>query len=198
MFTGIVEEMGRVVAVEELPERARRLRVHGPVVTADVQPGDSICVSGVCLTVVDPADAEFAADVMAETLERSGLGELAVGDPVNLERALSASGRFGGHVVSGHVDGRARLREREDAQHWRVLRFELPNELSRFVAEKGSITLDGVSLTVAGVGEDWFTVSLIPTTLEETTMGQLTVGDEVNDEVDMLARYLARLLEGDR
>lgn len=198
MFTGIVEEMGQVVAVAELPEEARRLRVRGPKVTSDVQPGDSICVSGVCLTVIDPGGAEFAADVMAETLRRSGLGLLAVGDQVNLERALAASGRFGGHVVSGHVDGRARLLAREDAQHWRVLRFELPRELSRFVAEKGSITLDGVSLTVADVGEDWFSVSLIPTTLEETTMGRLVVGDEVNVEVDMLARYLARLLEGDR
>lgn len=198
MFTGIVEEMGQVVAVEDLPDNARRLRLRGPVVTSDVHPGDSICVSGVCLTVVDPDGAQFAADVMAETLRRSGLGVLAVGDAVNLERALPASGRFGGHVVSGHVDGRARVREREDSQHWRVLRFELPSELSRFVAEKGSITLDGVSLTVADVGEDWFSVSLIPTTLEETTMGRLEVGDEVNVEVDMLARYLARLLEGER
>lgn len=198
MFTGIVEEMGQVVAVEDLPERARRLRVRGPRVTSDVNPGDSICVSGVCLTVVDPADEEFAADVMAETLQRSGLGAVTVGDLVNLERALPAGGRFGGHVVSGHVDGRARLLAREDAAHWRVLRFALPPELSRFVAEKGSITLDGVSLTVAGVGENSFSVSLIPTTLVETTMGGLLVGDEVNVEVDMLARYLARLLEGDR
>lgn len=198
MFTGIVEEVGQVVAVEELPGRARRLRVRGPKVTSDAHPGDSICVSGVCLTVVDPAGEEFAADVMAETLKRSGLGELATGDGVNLERALSASGRFGGHVVSGHVDGRARLQSREDAEHWRVLRFELPAQLARFVAEKGSITLDGVSLTVVSVGEDWFSVSLIPTTLEETTMGRLVVGDEVNVEVDMLARYLARLLEGNR
>lgn len=195
MFTGIVEERGVVVEVIDLPDSARRVRIRGPLVTSDARPGDSICVSGVCLTVVAPHGDEFAADVMAETLRRSGLGELRVGDEVNLERALAAGGRFGGHVVSGHVDGRARVLSREDSEHWRVLRFELPDSLSRFIAEKGSVTLDGVSLTVADVGSGDFSVSLIPTTLAETTLDRLGVGDEVNVEVDMLARYLARLLE---
>lgn len=195
MFTGIVEERGEIVEVIDLPDSARRVRIRGAVVTSDVRPGDSICVSGVCLTVVDPGADEFAADVMAETLRRSGLGQLQPGDEVNLERALAAGGRFGGHVVSGHVDGRAMVIAREDSEHWRVLRFALPEALSRFVAEKGSVTLDGVSLTVADVGPDWFTVSLIPTTLAQTTLERLEPGDEVNVEVDMLARYLARLLE---
>lgn len=194
MFTGIVEERGVVVAVEDLPDEARRLRVRGPLVTSDARPGDSICVSGVCLTVVDPAAGEFGADVMKETLVRSTLGAVAVGDEVNLERAMAASDRFGGHIVSGHVDGVAELAGVTASEHWRVLRFTVPAGLDRYFAEKGSVTVAGVSLTVAAVGPGWFEVSLIPTTLRETTLGDLVPGDGVNLEVDMLARYVERIL----
>ncbi|MDQ1246418.1 MAG: riboflavin synthase [Actinomycetota bacterium] len=195
MFTGIVQDTGVVVAVEDLTDEARRLRIRSAVVATGARPGESICVAGVCLTVVEPDGPEFGADVMKETLERSSLGLLGVGDRVNLETAMAVGDRFGGHIVSGHVDGRAELLERTDSEHWRVLRFALPVQLRRFVAEKGSITLDGVSLTVAEAGADWFTVSLIPTTLAETTLGAMVPGDLVNVEIDMLARYVQRLLE---
>lgn len=194
MFTGIVEERGRVVRIDDLPDDSKRLRIQGPKVTADVRPGDSICVSGVCLTVVDPQADEFSADVMSETLRRSGLGHVRPGSQVNLERAMAAGDRFGGHIVAGHVDGRAELRDRQDSENWRVLRFAMPAELAPMIAEKGSITLDGVSLTVVAAGDDEFSVSLIPTTLRETTLGQLAPGDQVNVEVDVLARYVARIM----
>lgn len=194
MFTGIVEERGVVVDIAELPDDARRLRVRGPRVADNAIPGESICVSGVCLTVVDPNDGEFSADVMRETLQRSGLGEVTVGSVVNLERAMLADGRFGGHIVAGHVDGRVTVQSREDSEHWRVMRFDLPATLAPMIAEKGSVTLDGVSLTVADVTPDRFSVSLIPTTLAETTLGDLQVGDRVNVEVDVIARYVARIL----
>lgn len=195
MFTGIVLDTGRVVAVEDLADEARRLRIASSVVTPGARAGESICVNGVCLTVVDPAGDEFGADVMKETLDRSSLGRLRVGDPVNLEPAMGVGDRFGGHIVSGHVDAQARLRSRVDSEHWRVLEFEAPPQVRKYLAEKGSVTLDGVSLTVADVGADWFTVSLIPTTLRETTLGEREVGDLVNLEVDMLARYVERMLE---
>ncbi len=195
MFTGIVLDTGRVVAVEDLADEARRLRIASSVVTPGARAGESICVNGVCLTVVDPAGDEFGADVMKETLDRSSLGRLHVGDPVNLEPAMGVGDRFGGHIVSGHVDAQARLRSRVDSEHWRVLEFEAPPQVRKYLAEKGSVTLDGVSLTVADVGADWFTVSLIPTTLRETTLGERQVGDLVNLEVDMLARYVERMLE---
>lgn len=196
MFTGIVEERGRVVDIEHLADHAQRLRIRGPLVTSDVQPGDSISVSGVCLTVVDPSPGEFCADVMSETLRRSGLGDLQPGSEVNLERAMAAGDRFGGHIVSGHVDGRGELVDREDSAHWRVLTFTMPVDLAPMIAEKGSITVDGVSLTVVDAGAERFTVSLIPTTLEQTTLGQLAPGDKVNLEVDVIARYVARILAG--
>jgi riboflavin synthase len=193
MFTGIVEELGRVAAVEHGAESAR-LTLHGPLVTQDAVHGASISVNGVCLTVVETGAGEFTVDVMRETLERSSLGAVAPGDPVNLERAMRADGRFGGHVVQGHVDGTATILERVPGDRWEVVRFALPDTLSRYVVEKGSITVDGVSLTVATVDEDTFTVSLIPTTLALTTLGHKAVGDTVNLEVDVLAKYVERLL----
>ncbi|MDT3398473.1 riboflavin synthase [Streptomyces sp. B1866] len=193
MFTGIVEELGEVAAVEDLGD-ACRFRLRGPLVTADARHGDSIAVNGVCLTVVEAAGDEFTADVMAETLKRSGLGTLRPGARVNLERAVPAGGRLGGHIVQGHVDGTGTILSREPSEHWEVVTVSLPLELSRYVAEKGSITVDGVSLTVVGVGDDFFTVSLIPTTLALTTLGALRPGDPVNLEVDVLAKYVERML----
>ncbi len=196
MFTGIIEERGRVVEVVDLPDQARRVRVLAPLVTTDVGPGDSIAVSGVCLTVVDPAASTFSADIMKESLDRSTLGALVVGDEVNLERAVRVSDRLGGHIVSGHVDGLAEVVEVTASAHWRVIRFGTSEQLLRYVVEKGSICLDGASLTVSAVGDDWLEVSLIPTTLAETTLGALTVGDRVNVEVDVLAKYAEKLLGG--
>lgn len=194
MFTGIVEELGRLTAIEHGADSAR-LSVRGLLVTDDAVHGASISVNGVCLTVVAAVEAgEFTVDVMRETLDRSSLGSLRPGDPVNLERAMRADGRFGGHVVQGHVDGTATLVERLPGDRWEVVRFTLPPALARYVVEKGSITVDGVSLTVASVDDDTFTVSLIPTTLELTTLGSRRVGDEVNLEVDVIAKYVERLL----
>ena len=195
MFTGIVEELGVVVAVERGTASAR-LTVRGPVVTADAVQGASIAVNGVCLTVVEHGGGSFVVDVMDETLRRSSLGTAQPGEPVNLERAMPADGRFGGHVVQGHVDGTARLVRREPGDRWEVLTFSLPTALAAFVVEKGSITVDGVSLTVSALDDAaaTFSVSLIPTTLELTTLGRLQVGDVVNLEVDVIAKYVQRLL----
>jgi riboflavin synthase len=193
MFTGIVEELGRVVALEPGADSAR-LTVAGPLAASDAQHGASIAVNGVCLTVVEYGDAGFTADVMAETLSRTSLGSLAPGDPVNLERAMAASSRFGGHIVQGHVDGTAGILDRTPGDRWETVRFSLPAALARYVVEKGSITVDGVSLTVAAVDADSFTVSLIPTTLALTTLGHKPIGDLVNLEVDVLAKYVERLL----
>jgi riboflavin synthase len=193
MFTGIVEELGHVVALDRGAESAR-LSVAGPLVTSDAVHGASIAVNGVCLTVVEHDGGEFTVDVMAETLARSSLGDLVSGDRVNLERAMAASGRFGGHVVQGHVDGTATILERRPGDRWEVVVFSLPVELARYVVEKGSITVDGVSLTVASVGPDSFSVSLIPTTLALTTLGHKGTGERVNLEVDVIAKYVERLL----
>ncbi|TDB76471.1 riboflavin synthase [Micromonospora sp. KC723] len=194
MFTGIVEERGEVVRVADTGVDSAVVAIRGPLVTSDARHGDSIAVNGVCLTVVD-VDAEvFTADVMGETLRRSALGALRTGDPVNLERAAALNSRLGGHIVQGHVDGVGELLSREPAAQWETLRFRLPADLSRYVVEKGSITVDGVSLTVAAVGPDWFAVGLIPTTLTLTTLGARAVGDPVNLEVDVLAKYVERLL----
>jgi riboflavin synthase len=195
MFTGIVEELGEVLAIEQL-DRAARLRLRGPLVTSDAEHGASIAVNGVCLTVVSHGDGEFTVDVMQETLLRSALGGLAPGAPVNLERAVTMATRLGGHIVQGHVDGVGTVLRRDPAEHWDVVEIEAPTDLLRYVVEKGSITVDGVSLTVAGVGERSFTVSLIPTTLELTTLGRRRPGDAVNLEVDVLAKYVERLLPG--
>jgi riboflavin synthase len=193
MFTGIVEELGEVTAVADLGTAAR-FTVLGPVVTADARPGDSIAVNGVCLTVVEVADGTFSTDVMAESLSRSSLGRLRPGDRVNLERAATLVTRLGGHLVQGHVDGVGTVLHRHVDEHWQVVRFGLPDALSRYVAGKGSIAVDGVSLTVVDVGDDWFTVSLTPTTLAVTTLGSRQVGDPVNLEVDVMAKYVERLL----
>ncbi|MFJ9827798.1 riboflavin synthase [Streptomyces sp. NPDC101160] len=193
MFTGIVEELGEVVAVEQLQD-ASRFRLRGPVVTEGARHGDSIAVNGVCLTVVEFGDGEFTADVMAETLKRSSLGALEVGSRVNLERPMAVGGRLGGHIVQGHVDGTGTILEREPSEHWEIVKVGLPAQLARYVVEKGSITVDGVSLTVVEVGDDWFTISLIPTTLALTTLGIKQPGAPVNLEVDVIAKYVERLL----
>lgn len=194
MFTGIVEELGEVVGKEDLADAARFV-IRGPLVTTDAGHGDSIAVNGVCLTVVDVLpDGKFSADVMAETLDRSSLGALSVGSTVNLERAAAVNSRLGGHIVQGHVDGTGRVLSRTPSEHWEVVRIALPEHLTRYVVEKGSITVDGISLTVSGVGSDWLEVSLIPTTLALTTLGSAPVGTPVNLEVDVIAKYVEKLI----
>ncbi|GAA1053082.1 riboflavin synthase [Dietzia natronolimnaea] len=201
MFTGIVEELGTLESVETVGDSAR-LRIRGPLVTSDARHGESISVNGVCLTVTEfTAGKGFDADVMAETLDRTALGALSPGDPVNLERAMRADARFGGHIVQGHVDGTGAVISRTEHDQWHVVRISLPQDLARYVVEKGSITVSGTSLTVSAVSaldqtEPWFEVSLIPTTLEDTILGGLTPGDAVNLEVDVLAKYVERLLGG--
>ncbi|WP_441247510.1 riboflavin synthase [Kitasatospora sp. McL0602] len=207
MFTGIIEELGEVVSIEEIGESSR-IRLRGPLVCSDARHGDSIAVNGVCLTVLDSADqlarqsGEFSADVMAETLHRSSLGALAPGSRVNLERAMALGARLGGHLVQGHVDATGSLLSRapgdldsDGVPRWEVLRFSLPASISRYLVEKGSITIDGVSLTVVDAAADSFSVSLIPATLAMTTLGAKAVGEPVNLEVDVLAKYVERLLD---
>ena len=195
MFTGIVEELGEVVELAR-GEASEQLTIAGPLVTADAGVGDSIAVNGVCLTVTTVEDGSFTADVMLETLRRSSLGGLDIGSRVNLERPLALSSRLGGHLVQGHVDATTSLLTRTPGDRWEVVRFVLPASLARYVVEKGSITVDGVSLTVSALGEDWFEVSLIPTTLELTTLGTKEPGDLVNLEVDIVAKYVERMLPG--
>ena len=193
MFTGIVEELGQVSAWQDLPGAAR-ITVRGPVVTGDVRHGDSISVNGVCLTVVDSFDGVFTADVMKVTLDHSSLGALAIGSPVNLERAVRLQDRLGGHVVQGHVDGTAEILSVTADEHWSVVRLSLPADLDRYIVQKGSITVDGISLTVADTAAGWLEVSLTPTTLGLTTLGHKGVGDPVNLEVDITAKYVEKLL----
>jgi riboflavin synthase len=193
MFTGIVEELGQVVDLHQHGDSAV-LIVRGPKVSEDALHGASIAVNGVCLTVTTVGVDLVAFDVMAETLQRSSLGALAVGHPVNLERAMAATDRLGGHIVQGHVDGTAALVSRTPGERWEVVRVGLPARLARYVVEKGSITVDGVSLTVSAVGDDFFEVSLIPTTLALTTLGAKQPGEPVNLEVDVIAKYVERLL----
>ncbi len=193
MFTGIIEERGEVVRWEPDGDAAR-LTVRGPLAVSDASHGDSIAVNGVCLTVVDQGDDWFTADVMAESIVRSTIGAVRPGQRVNLERAARVGDRLGGHIVQGHVDGTAELLTIAPGAAWRVLRFSLPAQHAHLVAQKGSITLDGVSLTVSGVGDDWFEVSLIPETLVATSLGDLAVGDPVNLETDVLARQVERLV----
>ncbi|WP_151774905.1 riboflavin synthase [Streptomyces abyssomicinicus] len=197
MFTGIIEELGEVTAVEQLADAAR-FRLRGPVVTEGARHGDSIAVNGVCLTVVEHEDDEFTADVMAETLKRSSLGALTVGSRVNLERPTPVGGRLGGHIVQGHVDGTGTVLDRQASEHWEIVRISLPAELTRYVVGKGSVTVDGISLTVVEAGQDFFTVSLIPTTLALTTLGLKQAGDPVNLEVDIVAKYVERLFTAGR
>ena len=198
MFTGLIEEQGSVIELVEI-DGAARLKLSAPITAADAQHGDSISVNGVCLTVVEQGADWFVADVMAETLRASVIGTITEGDAVNLERAALANSRLGGHIVQGHVDGSATLLSRVEGSAWRVLRFTLPADLAPLVANKGSITVSGVSLTVSAVSaateaEQWFEVSLIPETLAATTLGALEVGQPVNLETDILARHVERLL----
>ena len=196
MFTGIVEEIGEVVDVRRT-EEVLVLRVEGPTVASDARPGDSIAVSGVCLTVAGLAgDGSFEVELVPETLARSSLAGVAVGTRVNLERAMAVGGRLGGHIVQGHVDGVGTLQSRNPGARSDELRFTLPAGVARYVVEKGSITVDGVSLTVAAVDGETFTVALIPTTLAHTTLGARAPGDPVNLEVDVVAKYVERLVQG--
>jgi len=195
MFTGIIEELGHVEDLTDLGEAAR-IRIRGPLVAADAGHGDSIAVNGVCLTVVDTDGESFTADVMQETLDRSSLGALDAGDRVNLERAATLSTRLGGHLVQGHVDGVGRIADRKPSEQWELVTVSVPAGIARYVVEKGSITVDGVSLTVVDVTEDTFSVSLIPTTLALTTLGHKSVGAPVNLEVDVIAKYVEKLLDG--
>lgn len=194
MFTGLVEEKGTVVGLDDLGDSVR-ITIRGPVVTSDAAHGDSIAVNGCCLTVIDPTTETFSADVMRESLDRTSLGDLAAGAEVNLERAMQAGARMGGHIVQGHVDGTATVLDRTPSEHWEVVRFTLPEDLARYVVDKGSITVDGTSLTVVEAADDWFSVSLIPTTLADTVLGTRQPGDRVNLEVDVIAKYVERLLE---
>ncbi len=197
MFTGIVEEVGEVAAVTDLGDSVR-LSVRADKVTGDAAHGDSIAVNGCCLTVVSNHGVVFTADVMKESLDTTSIGTLDVGAPVNLERAVHATTRLGGHLVQGHVDAVGTVLERRPSEHWDVVRIGLPARLSRYVAAKGSIAVDGVSLTVVDVDDGGsgpsFTVGLIPTTLQLTTLGVREVGDVVNLEVDVIAKYVERLL----
>ncbi len=194
MFTGIIEELGRVKAIEHQSD-AVRLTIEGPLVTSDAHRGDSIAVCGTCLTVIEFGNGEFTADVMKETLNKTSLSTIKVGDPVNLERAMTAQTRYGGHVVQGHVDGVGEIISREPSENWEWLRIRIPRELMKYVVYKGSITLDGVSLTVNEVGDDFVGLSLIPETLEVTTLGSKAIGEKVNVEADVMAKHIERLLE---
>ncbi|WP_280436744.1 riboflavin synthase [Nocardia carnea] len=202
MFTGIVEELGEIVACEQLTDSAR-LTIRGKLVTSDAGHGDSIAVNGVCLTVVDVNDDVFTVDVMGETLRRSSIGGLGPGAQVNLERAAAVNSRLGGHIVQGHVDGTGTILSRTPGENWEVVRISLPDPIAKYVVEKGSITVNGISLTVSGLGRaetpaadgarDWFEVSLIPTTLSLTDLGSAAAGTVVNLEVDVIAKYVERL-----
>lgn len=193
MFTGIVEELGSVEAVERQGD-AVRLTVRADTVLEDVHLGDSIAVNGCCLTVAATDGRTWTADVMQETLDKTSLGALEHGSRVNLERAVTPSTRLGGHIVQGHVDGTASVRRRIPSEHWELVELDLPRDLSRYLVPKGSITVDGISLTVVEVGEDWFSVSLIPETLARTTLGSRQPGDVVNLEVDVVAKYVEKMV----
>ncbi|MGN6795913.1 MAG: riboflavin synthase [Streptosporangiaceae bacterium] len=210
MFTGIVEELGKAAGLDMLADSAT-LTIYAPVVAQGAKPGSSIAVNGVCLTVTAADGDQFTADVMGETLARSTLGELPAGAPVNLERSAPVGGRLDGHIVQGHVDGTGVIIESRPEDRWHVLRVSIPAGLSRYIAEKGSVAVDGVSLTVSGLSplgmgqfgaataagdEHWFEVSLIPETLARTTLGVASAGDMVNIEVDVIAKYVERLLAG--
>jgi riboflavin synthase len=193
MFTGIVEELGTVAAVEAQSD-AVRLTVSATTVLEDARPGDSISVNGCCLTVAERTHATWTADVMAETLAKTALGSLVAGDRVNLERAATVGSRLGGHLVQGHVDAVGHVVRREPGEHWDVVTVSMPRELAPYLVDKGSITVDGVSLTVVRAGEEEFTVSLIPETLRRTTLGVREPGDSVNLEVDVIGKHVARQL----
>ncbi len=194
MFTGIIEELGKVSAIESQPD-AIRLTISCGKVLSDLKRGDSISCSGTCLTAIDIDGNSFTADVMLETLKRSSLSEVKVGDVINLERAMQHETRFGGHIVQGHVDGVGEVISREKSDNWDWVRVRIPADLMKYVVMKGSITIDGISLTVNEVGDDHIAVSLIPETLEVTTLGYKQPGDKVNVEADVLAKHIERLLQ---
>jgi riboflavin synthase len=197
MFTGIIEGTGTVAALAAAGDGSgARLEVEAGFLAGDLRLGESVAVNGCCVTVAAVTAAGFAADLVAETLRRTALGGLAAGDRVNLERPVALGGRLGGHLVQGHVDGVARVLERTEVGAGEEVKVELPADLARYVVEKGSIAVDGVSLTVAGVGPGWFTVTLVPHTLEVTTLGRRRPGDPVQLEVDVVAKYVERLVEG--
>lgn len=193
MFTGIIEELGVVSGIEPLHE-AVRISIQGPEVTVGSKAGDSIAVNGVCLTVVTNKRGVFTADVMLQTLANTALGGLQRGSKVNLERAVTPATRLGGHIVQGHVDGTAEILSRTPSEHWELVKFALPAELDRYLVAKGSITVDGISLTVADIDDTSFTVSLIPETLARTTLGFKQPGDTVNLEVDVIAKYVEKMV----
>lgn len=198
MFTGIVEELGELLGRDERPDAAR-FTISGPLISADARAGDSIAVNGVCLTVVDIEGGVFTADVIGETLRRSSLGAAQTGDRLNLERAAKLGDRLGGHLVQGHVDATGTVLARtppHQAAPWELVRIGMPTRLARYVVEKGSITVDGVSLTVIEAGNDEFSVGLIPTTQQLTTLGRRLPGERVNLEVDIIAKYVERLTTG--
>lgn len=194
MFTGIIEELGIVEGVETLSDSIR-LEVVGRLIRSDLKQGDSVSVNGVCLTAAELTETGFIADVMLETLNRSSLSGIKAGDSVNLERAMSGAGRFGGHVVQGHVDGVAEIISREPSANWEVVKVKIPSDLSKYVVHKGSITFDGVSLTVNDISDDVVSLSLIPETLRLTTLGKKQVGDKLNVEADILAKHIEKLIE---
>ena len=194
MFTGIIEELGTVTGVQELTDSIR-LKVSGKLIRSDLAQGESVSVSGVCLTAAEVTDDGFVADVMLETLNRTSLRGIAEGDRVNLERAMSGAGRFGGHVVQGHVDGVAEIISREPSANWELVKVKIPTELAKYVVHKGSITFDGVSLTVNDITNDVVSLSLIPETLRLTTLGIKTTGEKLNVEADILAKHIEKLIE---
>lgn len=194
MFTGIIEELGRVLAIENQPD-AIRLTIGASKVLSDLSRGDSISCSGTCLTAIEIDDKSFTADVMLETLKRTSLSEVKVGDPINLERAMNAQTRYGGHVVQGHVDGVGEFVSREKSENWDWVKIRVPSELLKYVVMKGSITFDGISLTVNSIEDDVIGLSLIPETLTVTTLGYKGPGDKVNVEADILAKHIERLME---
>jgi riboflavin synthase len=194
MFTGIIEELGTVASVEVLPDSIR-LGIKGNLVRQDLSQGESISVNGVCLTAAEITEDGFIADVMLETLNRSSLSGISQGERVNLERAMSGAGRFGGHVVQGHVDGVAEIVSREPSANWEVVKVKIPAELSKYVVHKGSITFDGISLTVNDISNNTVSLSLIPETLRLTTLGTKQVGDKLNVEADILAKHIEKLIE---
>jgi riboflavin synthase len=194
MFTGIIEELGTVDGIETLAD-SLRLSIKGDLVRSDLSQGESVSVNGVCLTAAALTEDGFVADVMLETLKRSSLSKIAVGERVNLERAMSGAGRFGGHVVQGHVDGVAEIISREPSDNWEVVKVKIPSDLAKYVVHKGSITFDGVSLTVNDITGDTVSLSLIPETLRLTTLGSKQVGDKLNVEADILAKHIEKLIE---
>jgi riboflavin synthase len=194
MFTGIVEELGTISGLKDLGDSIR-LQVSGELVRSDLAQGESISVNGACLTAAELTEDGFVADVMQETLNKTSLRGIAVGDKVNLERAMSGAGRFGGHVVQGHVDGVGEIISRQPSDNWEVVKVRIPSELAKYVVHKGSITFDGVSLTVNDISDDVVSLSLIPETLRLTTLGQKGVGAKLNVEADILAKHIEKLIE---